>query len=45
MQRALVLGGGGSVGAYEAGVLKVLCKKLRENKIRKNVKKTGYYLI
>ena len=29
-QRALVLGGGGSLGAYEAGVLKVLCKKLAE---------------
>jgi len=29
-QRALVLGGGGSLGAYEAGVLEVLCKKLKE---------------
>ena len=29
-QRALVLGGGGSLGAYEAGVFKVLCKKLAE---------------
>ena len=29
-QRALVLGGGGSLGAYEAGALKSLCKKLRE---------------
>ena len=29
-QRALVLGGGGSLGAYEVGVLKVLCKKLTE---------------
>jgi predicted acylesterase/phospholipase RssA len=29
-QRALVLGGGGSLGAYEVGALKTLCKKLRE---------------
>jgi predicted acylesterase/phospholipase RssA len=29
-QRALVLQGGGTLGAYEAGVLKVLCKKLSE---------------
>ena len=29
-QRALVLQGGGTLGAYEAGVLKVLCKKLTE---------------
>lgn len=28
--RALVLQGGGALGAYEAGVLKVLCKKLTE---------------
>jgi NTE family protein len=27
-QRALVLQGGGALGAYEVGVLKVLCKKL-----------------
>lgn len=29
-QRALVLGGGGSLGAYEVGVLKALNKKIRE---------------
>ena len=29
-QRALVLQGGGALGAYEAGVLNVLCKKLVE---------------
>lgn len=29
-QRALVLQGGGALGAYEAGVLKVLCKKIIE---------------
>jgi predicted acylesterase/phospholipase RssA len=28
--RALVLQGGGALGAYEAGVLDVLCKKLHE---------------
>lgn len=27
-QRALVLQGGGTLGAYEAGVLEVLCKNL-----------------
>jgi predicted acylesterase/phospholipase RssA len=30
-QRALVLQGGGALGAYEAGALKVLCKKLIED--------------
>ena len=29
-QRALVLQGGGALGAYEAGVLNVLCKKIAE---------------
>ena len=29
-QRALVLQGGGALGAYEVGVLKVLCRKLLE---------------
>jgi NTE family protein len=34
MQRALVLQGGGALGAYELGVLKVLCKKIaKESKI------------
>jgi predicted acylesterase/phospholipase RssA len=28
-QRALVLGGGGSLCAYEVGVLKVLCEKFK----------------
>ena len=33
-QRALVLQGGGTRGAYELGVLKVLCKKIaKESKI------------
>ena len=31
-QRALVLQGGGALGAYEVGVLKVLCDKLIEGK-------------
>jgi NTE family protein len=31
-QRALVLQGGGALGAYEVGVLKVLCKKLLESR-------------
>jgi predicted acylesterase/phospholipase RssA len=31
IQRALVLQGGGTLGAYEAGVLEVLCKKLTED--------------
>jgi NTE family protein len=34
-QRALVLGGGGAVGAYQAGVLKILCKRLIEKDRRK----------
>ena len=29
-QRAIVLQGGGALGAYEAGVLTVLCKKIGE---------------
>ena len=37
-QRALVLQGGGEVGAYEVGVLKFLSKKLTEEE-RKKVKK------
>lgn len=32
LQRALVLQGGGALGAYEVGVLKVLCNKLSEGK-------------
>jgi predicted acylesterase/phospholipase RssA len=31
-QRALVLQGGGALGAYEVGVLKILCKKLLESR-------------
>lgn len=31
-QRALVLSGGGALGACEIGVLKALCKKLEEKK-------------
>lgn len=31
-QRALVLQGGGALGAYEVGVLKILCKNLPKNK-------------
>ena len=34
-QRALVFGGGGAVGAYQAGVLKILCKRLIEEDKRK----------
>ena len=36
-QRALVLQGGGALGAYEAGVIKALVKKLT-----KEDKKNGY---
>jgi NTE family protein len=35
-QRALVLQGGGALGAYEVGVLNVLCKKLFESSGNKN---------
>jgi NTE family protein len=34
-QRALVLQGGGALGAYEAGVLNVLCKQLMEKDMKK----------
>ena len=39
IQLALVLQGGGALGAYEAGVLKVLCDALIEGKV--NAKKEG----
>jgi NTE family protein len=32
-QRALVLQGGGALGAYEVGVLKVFCKKLLKDRV------------
>ena len=38
-QRALVLQGGGALGAYEVGVLKVLCKKLAHRKLSSNEEK------
>jgi NTE family protein len=34
-QRALVLGGGGALGAYQAGVLRILCKRLIEEDKKK----------
>jgi NTE family protein len=34
-QRALVLQGGGALGAYEVGVIKVLCKKVMEKDMKK----------
>ncbi|HEY6534558.1 MAG TPA: patatin-like phospholipase family protein [Candidatus Nitrosocosmicus sp.] len=40
-QRALVLQGGGTLGAYEAGVLKVLCKKLGNNDRKCDIGKEG----
>ena len=39
-QRALVLGGGGSLGAYEVGVLQVLRKKFEEE-VKEVGKKSG----
>ena len=44
-QRALVLQGGGTFGAYEAGVLEVLCKKLAEDDKESNVEDRHSYLI
>jgi NTE family protein len=29
-QRAIILGGGGALGAYQVGVLKILCKRLAQ---------------
>jgi NTE family protein len=43
-QRALVLQGGGALGAYEIGVLKVLSKKLKEEEKEKG-QEIGCYLI
>ena len=43
-QRALVLQGGGALGAYEIGVLKDYLKNSRK-KIKKKIKKTDCYLI
>lgn len=41
VQRAIVLQGGGALGAYDAGVLKALCKKIHQidgnNRRKKNV--------
>jgi len=36
-QRALVLQGGGALGAYEAGVIKVLCKKRSKHNLKQNM--------
>ena len=38
VQRALVLQGGGALGAYQAGVFKCLCEKILENQKEKNEK-------
>jgi NTE family protein len=43
-QRALVLGGGGSLGAYEVGVLQVLCKKLEEEEEDNTIRRQGRLL-
>ena len=40
-QRALVLQGGGTLGAYEAGVLEVLCKKISEEDEENNYYSLG----
>jgi NTE family protein len=37
-QRALVLQGGGALGAYEAGVIKALCRRLIEQKDKEKAK-------
>lgn len=36
-QRALVLQGGGALGAYEAGAIKVLCKKRSKHNLKQDV--------
>jgi len=40
-QRALVLQGGGALGAYEAGAISVLCEYLFDEDKRNNEKKDG----
>jgi NTE family protein len=46
-QRAIVLGCGGALGAYQAGVLKILCKRLTQEDKRKgdNVDDDGSKLL
>jgi NTE family protein len=41
-QRALVLGGGGALGAYQAGVLEILCKRLIEEDKKKGDSNSKY---
>jgi NTE family protein len=41
-QRALVLGGGGALGAYQAGVLRILCKRLIEEDKKKENRNSEY---
>ena len=38
VQRALVLQGGGALGAYQVGVFKCLCEKILENQKENNEK-------
>lgn len=40
-QRALVLQGGGALGAYESGVITVLCEQLIDEDNKTNNKKDG----
>ncbi len=41
-QRALVLGGGGVLGAYQAGVLRILCKRFIEEDKKKRDSNSEY---
>jgi len=41
-QRALVLGGGGALGAYQAGVLRILCKRFIEEDKKKRDSNSEY---
>jgi len=44
-QRALVIQGGGALGAYEAGALSILCNYLSHEDETNNEKKIDHYLI
>jgi predicted acylesterase/phospholipase RssA len=43
-QRALVLQGGGALGAYEAGAIYGLCKEFIK-KMKKKIRQEGLFLI
>ena len=43
VQRAIVLQGGGTPGAYEAGAIKAICKKLARSDKSKSMEMSSFY--